>query len=70
MTKAYEDEIWLTKVNPMVSLEELEAFIERVAIKVADGTSEITARREAYVEIISSGKIKKLEANRSQGIEK
>lgn len=60
MSKSYEDEIWLTKVNPMVTVEELEAFIERVAIKVADGTSEITARREAYVEIIESGKIKKL----------
>jgi hypothetical protein len=60
MTKAYEDELWLTNVNPLVSLEETEAFIERVAIKVADGTSEVTARREAYVEIIESGKIKKI----------
>lgn len=60
MSKAYKDEIWLTKVNPLVTIEELEAFIERVAIKIADGASEVTARREAYVEIISSGKIKKI----------
>jgi hypothetical protein len=54
MSKSYEDEIWLTKVNPRVTIEQLEAFIERVAIKVADGISEPSARQQAYCEIILS----------------
>lgn len=60
MTKAHEDELWLTNAYPLATIEQLDAFVERVAIKTADGISEMTARREAYVEIIESGKIKKI----------
>lgn len=48
---AYEDELWLTNANPLATLDEVEAFCERVAIKVADGTSVATARAEAFKEL-------------------
>ena len=57
MSKAYEDEIWLTSKRPTVSLEQIEAFVERVAIKTADGISDETARHQSFVEIILSGRL-------------
>ena len=47
---AVDDELWLTKVHPMATIAEIEAFCERVAIKVAEGYSEATARYQAYTE--------------------
>ena len=49
---AYDDELWLTNAYPMATLEQLESFLERVAIKMADGTSEATARAEALKEML------------------
>ncbi len=49
--KEYEDELWLTKVRPQTTESELENFLERVAIKIADGISETTARAQSYTEI-------------------
>lgn len=49
---AYDDELWLTNAYPLATLEQLESFIERVAIKMADGTSEATARAEALREML------------------
>lgn len=57
MSKAYEDEIWLTTKLPTASLEQVEAFVERVAIKAADGISDETAREQSYVEIILSRRL-------------
>jgi acyl CoA:acetate/3-ketoacid CoA transferase beta subunit len=47
----YEDELWLTTIHPLATLEQIERFCERVAIKMADGISEVTARNETYKEI-------------------
>ena len=49
--KEYEDELWLTNAKPDTTEAELENFLERVAIKIANGTSVPTARAEAYAEI-------------------
>jgi hypothetical protein len=54
MSKSYEDEIWLTNAYPLATIEQLDAFVERVAIKTADGISDTTARQQAYNEIILS----------------
>ena len=48
---AIDDELWLTKVHPMATLAEIEAFCERVSIKVAEGYSEPTSRFQAYTEM-------------------
>lgn len=54
MTKTYDDETWLTTNKPRVTLAELEAFMEKVAIKIDAGISESEARQQAYAEIILS----------------
>jgi hypothetical protein len=50
----YHDELWLTGIYPLATVAQIEAFVERVAIKMADGTNETTARAEAYREIIEN----------------
>jgi hypothetical protein len=41
------DEEFFTHAKPGATTDEVEAFLERVAIKVADGIPEAVARREA-----------------------
>jgi hypothetical protein len=41
------DEEWFKAMIPDATAAEIEAFCERVAIKVADGTRESDARRQA-----------------------
>lgn len=50
------DEDWLCRHHPRATEDEIEAFSERVAIKMADGYAELTARAESLVEMRRSGK--------------
>jgi hypothetical protein len=45
------DEDWLLRVCRDASEDEIEDFIERVAIRVAEGWTEITARSETWYEL-------------------
>lgn len=46
------DEEWLMGRLPHPTDNEIEAFEERVAIKVANGISEVTARSEVVLDLI------------------
>jgi hypothetical protein len=49
--KSLTDEDWLLRMCRDASVDEIEAFVERVAIRVAEGWSEITARSETWYEL-------------------
>ena len=44
------DMLWLEQRNPAATFEQLEAFAERVAIKVSEGINELDARLQAEIE--------------------
>lgn len=58
MSKVREDYEWITKVHPNRTRAELESFLERVAIKAADGIDEFDARKQAYVELFRSKQLR------------
>ena len=51
MAEPESDEEWLLRHYSRATEDEIEAFAERVAIKVADGMCELTSRAEALRDV-------------------
>ena len=57
MNDAWErDELWLYSMIGKATMEEVEIFCERVAIRMAEDWSENRARRETLKELVEARK--------------